>query len=390
MRGQLRYLSENGFEVLLASAPGPQLQVICKTEQVEASEVAIDREIAPFKDFFALWRLFRLMRRLKPDITNVSTPKAGLLGGLAAVLARVPCRVYTLRGLRWETASGPKRALLMLTEWVACRCAHRVVCVSTGVREKLIATHGARRQRTLVFGSGSSNGVDARRFVPGSQEQASVAVLRAQLKIPADALVVGFVGRLTRDKGVCELYESHTRLRRQFPSLRLLLAGDFEAGDRLPPAVLRSIVSDESVIRPGFVLDIADYYRVMDVFCLPTYREGFPTVALEAQASGVPVVTTTATGAIESVIDGRTGTVVPVADVESLTLAIGGLLAAPSLRLRMGRAGREWVLEKFHPEGIWAALAAEYTQLLLSNGFAAPTQGSVSTSMTEGLRGDIP
>src|SRR6267142_1853663 len=138
MRGQLRYLSEKGFEVLLASAPGPQLQVICNTEHVEASEVAIDREIAPFKDFFALWRLFRLMRRLKPDITNVSTPKAGLLGGLAAVLARVPCRVYTLRGLRWETASGPKRALLMLTEWVACRCAHRVVCVSTGVREKLI------------------------------------------------------------------------------------------------------------------------------------------------------------------------------------------------------------------------------------------------------------
>src|SRR5260221_10800481 len=218
----------------------------------------------------------------------------GLLGGIAAGLARVPCRVYTLRGLRWETASGPKRALLKLTEWIACRCAHRVICVSSSVREKLLAAHASLRQRTVVFGAGSSNGVDTRRFAPRSQNQTNAATLRAQLKIPPDALVIGFVGRLTRDKGVCELYEAHTRLRRQFPLLRLLLVGDFEAGDPLPTEVHRSIDSDSSVIRPGFVIDIADYYRVMDVFSLPTYREGFPTVALEAQAAGVPVVTSTA------------------------------------------------------------------------------------------------
>jgi len=386
LRGQLRYLSGKGFEVLLASPPGPQLQEVSKAEQVEAIEVMIDREISPGKDFLALWRLFRLLRRLKPDITNVSTPKAGLLGGLAASLARVPCRVYTLRGLRWETATGPKRALLKLTEWIACRCAHRVICVSSGVRDKLVAAHGSLRKRTVVFGSGSSNGVDTRRFVPRSQNQTTAAALRAQLKIPPDALVIGFVGRLTRDKGVCELYEAYTGLRRQFPSLRLLLVGDFEAGDPLPPEIQRSIDSDPSIVRPGFVMDMADYYKVMDVFSLPTYREGFPTVVLEAQASGVPVVTTMATGAIESVVNGVTGLVVPVANVGQLMSAMGALLADSSLRVRMGGAGRERVVQDFQPEGIWAALTEEYSQLLLANGFAVTLQGMAPTRIDGSFR----
>jgi len=386
MRGQLRYLSEKGFEVLLASAPGPQLQDVSKADQVQAIEVKIDREMSPFKDILALWRLFRLMRRLKPDITNVSTPKAGLLGGLAARIAGVPCRIYTLRGLRWETTSGLKRALLKLTEWIACRCAHRVICVSSGVRENLVAEHASFRQHTIVFGSGSSNGVDIRRFVPCWQNQADAAALRARLGIPPDALVIGFAGRLTRDKGICELYEAYTKLRRQFPLLRLLVAGDFEAGDPVPATVRRSIESDSSVVRSGFVVDIADFYRVMDVFVLPTYREGFPTAVLEAQASGIPVVTTTATGAIESVVNGTTGLVVPVADVEALTSAIGVLLADAPLRSRMGHAGRDWVVKHFRSEVIWEALAEEYSQLLLAKGLAVTLQGMAPTKIANSFR----
>ena len=108
-----------------------RLTSICKEEQIHAMPVEMSREVSLFSDVFALFRLWRLMRRIRPTITNVSTPKAGLLGGIAAFTARVPCRVYTLRGLRWETTSGLKRKVLMAAEWIACRCAHRVVCVKS-------------------------------------------------------------------------------------------------------------------------------------------------------------------------------------------------------------------------------------------------------------------
>jgi len=167
-----------------------------------------------------------------------------------------------------------------------------------------------------------------------------------------------------KDKGLRQLVEAFEKLRKTFPELRLLLLGDFEEGDPIEPGVRSYVESSTAVIRAGFVSDAAPYYALMDLLAFPTHREGFGQVSLEAQACGVPVVTTRATGAVDSVIDGVTGFLVPVGDSDALAAAMGKLLADRDLRMRMGRAGRQWMERDFRPEAVWEAQAKLYRELL--------------------------
>ena len=347
----------------MVSSPGTNLSDVAAMEKVESIAVPMERQIEPARDLVSLWRLWRAVRRVRPTIVDASTPKAGLLTGIAAWLARVPCRVYTLRGLRLETAGGLKRAILWVAEWVACVCSHRVICVSPSLRARAIGLKLVSSEKAVVLAKGSG-GVDLARFSPANRNSAETETLRTRLEIPAGAPVLGFVGRFVKDKGIRQLVESFQQVREAYPSLRLLLVGDFEHGDPVEPEVRRCIESEGAIIRPGFVSDTAPYYGLMDVLALPTYREGFPGVPLEAQASGVPVVTTRATGAVDSIVDGVTGFLVPVGDTDALTNAIGKLLSDSELRQRMGKAGRERMERDFHPKLIWGALVRLYRDLL--------------------------
>jgi lipopolysaccharide/colanic/teichoic acid biosynthesis glycosyltransferase/glycosyltransferase involved in cell wall biosynthesis len=362
-KGVLRHLRGQGFDPVLLSSPGANLTDVSAMEGVASVAVPIERQIAPLRDLVSFWRLYRAVRRVRPTIVDASTPKAGLLTGVAAWLARVPARVYTLRGLRLETASGLKRGSLWVAEWVACACAHRVVCVSPSLRARAINLKLVSPEKAAVLAKGSG-GVDLTRFSPANRDSAETARLRTRLGIPADAPVLGFVGRFVKDKGIRQLVESFQRLRVAYPSLRLLLVGDFEQGDPVEPEVRRYIESEGAIVRPGFVSDTAPYYGLIDVLALPTFREGFPGVPLEAQASGVPVVTTTATGAVDSIVDGVTGFLVPVGAVEALTNALGKLLADPTLRERMGKAGRAHMERDFRPEILWDAVVHLYRDLI--------------------------
>jgi lipopolysaccharide/colanic/teichoic acid biosynthesis glycosyltransferase/glycosyltransferase involved in cell wall biosynthesis len=362
-RGALRYLGDSGFSTTMVSAPGKLLNEVSFPEGAASVAIPMEREIRSFQDLVSLWKLYRALRTARPDVVDVSTPKAGLLGSVAAFLARVPCRVYTMRGLRLETAAGLKRALLWATEWIACRCSHRVVCVSPSLRERAIGFNLVSPEKATVLEKGSG-GVDARRFSPADRSSAETENLRSMLGIPTGAPVLGYVGRFVKDKGIRELVEAFQRLHATYPELHLLLVGDFEPGDPVEPEVRRYIEAGPAIIRPGFVSDTAPYYRLMDVLALPTHREGFPGVPLEAQASGVPVVTTTATGAVDSITDGVTGFLVPVGDTNALTNAVGKLLADPELRVRMGNAGRMRVERDFRLEVIWSAMGRLYRDLM--------------------------
>ena len=350
--GQLAYLAERGFDVTMVSSPGHELESMARNG-VATWAIPMEREISPLRDVRSLWALWRLFRKLRPDIVNVGTPKAGLLGTLAAWMAGVPCVVYTLRGLRLETTSGGKRLLLRLVEGTVCKLADSVRCVSLSVQKNVIDLGIAQPQKTCVVANGTSNGIDIQRYMPLSKNSKIAENLRLSLGVPAGARVLGFVGRFTRDKGVEELYRAFTCLKADHPDLRLLMVGDFESGDPVRAGLRSSIDTDPNVIQTGFVSDVAPYYSIMDVLAFPTHREGFPGVPLEAQAAEVPVVASNATGAIDSVLDGVTGFVVPVGDVDQLQHAIGQLLDGPDLRKRMGRAGREWVVHNFRCEIVW-------------------------------------
>jgi len=378
VRGQLGHLRRAGFEVTVISSPGEELASAYMLEGVQTISMSMAREMSPWQDLLVLWRLWRIMRRFRPSITNVSTPKAGLLGGLAAWLGCVPCRIYTLRGLRYETTTGFKRLGLLLCERIACRCAHRVICVSQSLRQKAVAEGVAKPEQMVVLASGSSNGVEESHFAPRGERSRYAVHLRRHLGIPLEVPVVGFVGRFTRDKGIPELVKAYSLLRGSHPQLRLLLVGDFEKEDAPPPEVRHSIENDPHIIRLGFVPDTAPYYHVMDVLALPTRREGLPNVVLEAQAAGKAVVAARSTGVMDAMTDGVTGILVPVGNAEALAEGLALLLKDVALAKAMGSAGRERVLREFRQERVWDALLQEYLQLLRATGLPLPKMAATS------------
>jgi lipopolysaccharide/colanic/teichoic acid biosynthesis glycosyltransferase/glycosyltransferase involved in cell wall biosynthesis len=362
--GIIGMLQDAGFDPVLVSSPGEQLQATAQRARVRCAAVPMNREISPRRDLVSLWRFFRLIQRVRPIITNVGTPKAGLLAGLAAWSLGVPCRIYTLHGLRLETTRGLKRALLIMMERIACACAHRVICVSPSLRRRAIELELVPFGKTVVLGSGSCCGVDVHRFSPAVRNSPEKNLLADHLGIQHGVPVIGFVGRLTCDKGIGELIPAFSNLRQSWPTLRLLLIGEFEDGDPLPAEIRDQIEVDQSIIRIGYVSDTAPYFRQMDVLVLPTHREGLGQVSLEAQACGVPVVTSTATGAIDTVVDGLTGFLVPVGSAYALTARIEELLQDPELRERMGQAGRERIVREFRQERVASALIEEHRRLI--------------------------
>jgi lipopolysaccharide/colanic/teichoic acid biosynthesis glycosyltransferase/glycosyltransferase involved in cell wall biosynthesis len=356
-------------EVGVVSSPGKVMDRMSKSHpQIRWLRVSISRNIDPWRDLVALTQLISLFRSTRPHLIDFGTPKAGLLGMLGGTITGVPCRCYTLRGLRLETMRGWKRQILRLTEWLACKCADRVICVSPSLRTQAVQMGIVKAEKTVVLGSGSSRGVEMDRFAPTVRNLSLAAQLRTSLCLPGSAPIIGFVGRFTRDKGIVELLDSYDELRTKIVGLRLLMVGDFEDGD-LPPADVRArIERDPSVVRTGFVTDTAPYYHLMDVLALPTYREGFPGVPLEAAAAGKPTVTTNATGAVDSVVDGVTGFVVPVGDASALAESIHLLLQDRDLRGRMGRAAQERVRRDFRQEVIREALLNLYRDLIRERG----------------------
>jgi lipopolysaccharide/colanic/teichoic acid biosynthesis glycosyltransferase len=370
--GQLQHLSQNGFQPVLVTG-----EAIANRSDLDASveyaTVRMVREISPGRDLLSLFHLWREFRRRRPAITNVSTPKAGMVAGVAAILARVPCRIYTLRGLRFETARGLKRMVLLACEFLACRSAHKVIAVSESVRQKAIKQGLVDPRNITVVGKGSSNGVDVTKFAPARMDPRAATTLRKSLDIPSGALVLGFVGRLTCDKGVSELVAAYDELRTDFPHLYLLLLGNWEEGDPIPAAVRSRIEGDSGIVRPGLVSDAASFYALMDVLALPTHREGFPNVVLEAQAAALPVVTTFATGAVDSIVDGKTGLLVPVADAAALARAVRTFLCASELRSTMGQAGRARVVQYFRNDTVWKGYIKLY-QTMLQQRRAADTR----------------
>lgn len=379
MNGQLTFLRERGFDITVIAAPSESLDVVREREQVATIPLTIEREISPVADARTLVKLCGILRRLRPDIVNAGTPKAGLLGMIAAKLTGVPVRLYTLRGLRLETTSGFKERLLATTERIASSCARQVICVGESLRQEYVRRKLAPARKTTVLRCGSSNGVNAARFQFSPDQFLRIGQLRESLSIPPLAPVIGFVGRLTRDKGIVDLHEAFLRLLDEFPDLRLVLIGWPEEGDPVPAEIWQSIEQHPQIIRTGAIKDPALYYGLFDVFVFPSYREGFPNVPMEAAAAGVPVVGYQATGTLDAVRDGVTGTLVPLQDSAALAEATASYLRNPLLRRRHGEAGRNRVLRDFRREDIWQALSDLYGHWLRERGLPLPISVAETT-----------
>ena len=362
LRGQAAFLRRQSLAVHAISSPGPELVRFGDAEAVPVHAVEMPRDIAPARDLAAVWRLWRVLRELRPSIVDAHTPKAGLLGMAAATLARTPVRVYHMHGLRFVTATGWKRRVLRLAERVSCALADRVLAVSPSLRSLAIAEGLCPPEKIRVILGGTVNGVDGT-YAFRPQPEAVRMRTRAEHGIPPDALVVGFVGRLARDKGIVELGVAWRALRTD-RRVHLLVVGAPDPVDPPPGDVLAALRADPRVLLLGHVSEMTPLYAAMDVVALPTYREGFGQVALEAAAMALPIVATRVPGCVDAVKDGTTGTLVPARDPASLVDALRRYLSDPELRARHGAQARQRALREFRQDAIWTALAAEYEDLL--------------------------
>lgn len=372
-RGQIAYMKKQGYDIHALASPGEWVQKISDREHIPFHTVTMPRRITPLQDIVAIKQIWQQIRVIKPHIVHSHTPKGGLLGTIAAWLAGVPVRIYHIRGLPMMTATGYKRLLLSWSEKVACLLAHQVICVSHSIREVAIKEGFCSKNKITVLRGGSSNGIDAGdRFNPAHLEPHTRKQVRQEYGIPDDAIVVGFVGRIVRDKGVEELVSAWKILRNEFPNLHLLIVGEFESQDPIYASTQAILQIDTRIHLTGEKCHTPPLYAAMDVLTLPTYREGFPNVLLEAAAMGLPVVATKIPGCIDAVQDGATGTLVPSHNGEALAQGIRNYLVDSQLRQQHGLAGRDRTLREFRQEDIWQALDQEYVKILKSKGLPLP------------------
>lgn len=359
LRGQLAYLQTTSLApITVAAGDSGRLAQIGAREGVDTVALPLERDPSPFRDVLALVALIRLMRRDRPAVVIYGTPKATLLAGIAALVARVPTRIQILHGLRLETTSGLARTLLLTTERLAVRLATHTVAVGFGLRNRCREL-GIDTRRMHVIGRGSVVGTDTVRASAIASDPAARERSRRVLGVRDDEVVVGFVGRVTRDKGIEVLVRAVQNARAQGLRIRLAVIGLDEGISDLDADVQAALASSW-VSMTGNVADPIELYSAFDVFCLPSFREGLSSVAMEAWAARVPVVVSDCTGLGDLVAGGQTGIVVPVEDVEATTTALVHVLRDADLADRLRRNGAEHVESHFAREALWARCARFY------------------------------
>lgn len=378
MRGHLRYMRERGWQVTIISSPGKSLDRVAAREGVDTVGVPMQRQPAPFQDLLAVIRLIVCIWRLRPDIINYGTPKAGLLAAVAARFCCVPVRIYTLRGLRCEGASGLAYHVYRTIEKIVSVCSTSVICVSPSLRKKAIEMGAIPSDRSLVLGKGSSNGVDLSRFASSSSLDQRVRKLRRRLSIQDNEVTIVFVGRMVRDKGVPELVQAFERVQGEFPLARLVFAGPNESSNGVSLQTWDAINGNVNINWLGETTDTPAVFALADIVALPTHREGFPNVALEAAAAGRPLVVSNATGAIDSVDPGVTGLLFETGSVDEIVHALLRYLRSSELRAKHGNAGRMRVQQMFSSEEVWNNLNTMYHQCM---GFGAHSEPRVQADV---------
>ena len=365
LRRQLYFLKETGMDVVVVSSDGPERKKISTQNGLAYHCIDIPRSIHPARDLIALIRLFKFFRKKKFDIVHSTTPKAGLLSAIAGYLAGIRIRLHTWTGQQWVTLAGPVRFLSRLSDRLIGRLNTRCYADSRSQRKFLISEGIVRTDKIAVIGFNSLTGVDLNRFKQDDLAKQQKSSIRGTLGIKAGSAVILFVGRIARDKGIVELVKAFEMLSANGYKADLILVGPFDQERGGRATLSKKLFHNKPHIHlTGYTPEPERYMAIADIFCLPSYREGFPTVVIEAGAMKVPTVATRITGLVDAVDDGQTGLLVPPRDETALMQALKRLLDDPQLASQMGRRAHQRCLRYFSAETINGALLEEYARLL--------------------------
>ena len=352
-----------GHEVTLVSSSGPEVSLLTAITGVRFHHIEIPRKISPLRDLLALWKLFKLFRRERYDIVHSTTPKAGMLTAMAAYLARVPVRLHTFTGQVWMEKRGVLRYLAKTGDRVTASLNTQCYADSFSQREFIIAEQVATSRQIRVLGAGSLAGVDLQRFNPDAWVTCKDSIL-VELGINPGTKVITFIGRMTKDKGIDELVMAFESLRDSGMDCVLLLVGPQDTDwDTLSTSVRYTIKNDSGIRCVGYSSEPERYLAITDIFCLPSYREGFGNVAIEAAAMEVATVGTDIVGLRDAIVDRETGLLVPPKDHAALAGALAVLMADEKQRRAMGEKARIRAVAHFDAQRVNAAVAEEYQRL---------------------------
>ena len=358
LRGQLEFLNRE-FEVVAVADDSGVLQEVAEREGVRTIAVPMRREISLVADCRSLVALYKLFRRERPYIVHANTPKASLLSMVAAWATRVPHRIYLVTGLRFETTHGLLRFILKTMERITCLCATKVIPEGDGVKDTLRRENITRKPLQKIH-NGNINGIDLEHYDRTEQ----VTARAAEIRNGSEDFTFIFIGRMVRDKGINELVAAFDRLNREFPATKLLLVGKFE--DELDPVLPKTkqmIEKNPKIEFAGYQNDVRPYFAAADVAVLPSYREGFPNVVIQAGAMGLAQIVTDINGCNEIVIEGRNGLIIPKQDEQALYEAMRKLATDRDLTSQMAASARELIASRYRQQDVWDATLKMYKSL---------------------------
>lgn len=363
LSGQLEFMNGH-YRVIAIASEKENLEKMGQKRGLEVFFLNMTRKITPLQDLKALVNLYRYFRKTKPMIVHTHTPKAGIVGMMAAKLAGVPNRLHTVAGLPLLVETGNKRKLLDFVEKLTYACATKVYPNSKGLRDIIVANGYCDASKLKVFGNGSSNGIDTGYFDPALFPQEQNQKLREELGIEPDDFVFVFVGRIVKDKGINELIGAFRTLQTGNLKIKLLLVGDYESDlDPLSGETIGFIESNPNIIFTGWKNDVRPYFAISDALVFPSYREGFPNVVMQAGAMDLPCIVTDINGCNEIITEGVNGLIIPVMDEAALLAAMQKIYTDRDFSDRLKANARRLIVNHYDQKKLWQLILEEYQGL---------------------------
>jgi glycosyltransferase involved in cell wall biosynthesis len=367
LRGQMRYMKRSGFEVIMVSADGTERNDVMQYEECPHYIIPMTRKITPFADALSFWRLYRLLKKEKPDIVHSHTPKAGLLAMLAAKYAGVKIRIHTVAGLRFMTASGFTRTILTRMEKITAHAATHVWPNSMSLLKYVEQHNLASAEKLEIIGRGSSNGVDLSRFSKSALSEEGIRNAMDILSRDSSLYYILSVGRIVKDKGISELAKAFTNLYRENDKLRLVLVGTFEEKlDPLDSDVMEMIKNHPGIILAGWHDEVEYFMHITNLLVHASYREGFPNVVLQAGAMECPIVCSRIEGNIDIVDEDTNGLMFTAGNENDLYDKLKQAISDPAgMKIKAGLLRRK-IEDNFDRSFVQEKLRQKYEALLES------------------------
>jgi glycosyltransferase involved in cell wall biosynthesis len=366
--GQMKFMQQNGFEVIMISANGKELAEVIQHEQCRHIVVPMTRKITPLQDIKCLIQMIRVFKKERPDIVHTHTPKAGLLGMLAAKICGVKIRIHTVAGMPLMVEKGFKLRLLKFVEQLTYRAALYVWPNSNSLYNYIVEHKFTSPEKLRIIGRGSTNGIDCNRFSIAALNEDKLLEVKNSISYSTEFTYLLCIGRLVADKGIVELVNVFLSLHKKYPAVKLILVGDYEPElDPLPRAIMQEIESNDNIIHIKWTQQVEYFMHIAAYFVFPSHREGFPNVLLQAGAMQLPVICSFIAGNVDIVTHKQTGLIFEKANELQMEQQIEYALSNPAVMQAMAESLVQIINKDYQRENIWQNMLHAYKSLLHLN-----------------------